>query len=33
MGDFTGLYIYFVGPLLGGGLAALFYDRVYLRGR
>ena len=33
MGDFTDLYIYFVGPLLGGGLAALFYDRVYLRGR
>jgi aquaporin Z len=33
MGNFTDLYIYFIGPLLGGGLAAIFFDRVYLRGR
>jgi MIP family channel proteins len=33
MGNFTDLYVYFIGPLLGGGLAALFFDRVYLRGR
>ena len=33
MGNFTDLFIYFIGPLLGGGLAALFFDRVYLRGR
>jgi len=33
MGNFSSLYIYFVGPLVGGGLAALFYDRVYLRRR
>jgi len=31
MGDLSALYIYIVGPLLGGGLAALLYDRVYLR--
>jgi MIP family channel proteins len=33
MGNFTDLYIYFIGPLLGGGLAALFFDRIYLRRR
>jgi MIP family channel proteins len=32
MGDFTDLYIYFVGPVLGGSLAALLYDRGFLRG-
>jgi glycerol uptake facilitator-like aquaporin len=31
MGNFTDLYVYFIGPLLGGGLAAIFYDRVFLR--
>jgi MIP family channel proteins len=31
MGDFSTLYVYFVGPLIGGAIAALFYDRVYLR--
>lgn len=31
MGNFTALYVYFVGPLIGGGLAALLYDRVFLR--
>lgn len=31
MGDLSTLYIYFVGPLIGGAVAALFYDRIYLR--
>ncbi|HSR48110.1 MAG TPA: aquaporin, partial [Anaerolineales bacterium] len=29
--DFSALPIYFLGPLLGGGLAALVYDRLILR--
>lgn len=29
--DFGALPIYFIGPLLGGGLAAWLYDRVFLR--
>jgi MIP family channel proteins len=32
MGNLGDLYIYFIGPLLGGGVAALLYDRVFLRG-
>lgn len=31
MGDFADLYIYFIGPLLGAGLAAIFFNRLYLR--
>ena len=31
MGDFTDLYVYFVGPAIGGAVGALFYDRVFLR--
>ncbi len=31
MGNFTDLYVYFIGPLVGGGLGAIFYDRVFLR--
>ncbi len=27
----TDFWVYIVGPLLGGGLAALLYDRLYLR--
>lgn len=33
MGNFTDLYIYFIGPVVGASLAALLYDRVYLRQR
>ena len=29
---FQDLWIYVVGPLLGGGLAALLYDRAFLKG-
>lgn len=29
--DFASLWVYFVGPLFGGGLAALVYDRLILR--
>lgn len=29
--DFSALPIYFLGPLVGGGLAALVYDRLILR--
>jgi aquaporin TIP len=32
-GNLNRLFIHFIGPLLGGGLAALFFDRVCLRGR
>lgn len=31
MGDLSQLYIYIVGPLLGGAVAALVYDRLFLR--
>jgi len=27
----TDAWVYWVGPLIGGGLAALAYDRLYLR--
>ncbi|KAL0319280.1 UNVERIFIED_CONTAM: Aquaporin TIP2-1 [Sesamum calycinum] len=30
-GDFTGHWIYWVGPLLGGGLAGLIYSNVYMQ--
>ncbi|KAL0380462.1 UNVERIFIED_CONTAM: Aquaporin TIP2-1 [Sesamum angustifolium] len=29
-GDFSGNWIYWVGPLIGGGLAGLIYSNVYL---
>lgn len=29
-GDFSGNWIYWVGPLVGGGLAGLVYSNVYL---
>jgi glycerol uptake facilitator-like aquaporin len=29
--QFQDIWIYIVGPFLGGGLAALVYDRLYLR--
>lgn len=29
--DFSALYVYFIGPLLGGGAAALLFDRLFLR--
>jgi len=29
--DFSYLWIYIVGPLLGGGLAAIIYDKVFLK--
>lgn len=32
MGDLGTLPIYFLGPGLGGGVAALVYDRLFLRG-
>ena len=31
--DWTDAWIYYVAPLVGGGLAALIYDGVYLSGR
>ncbi|KAG8075699.1 hypothetical protein GUJ93_ZPchr0006g45897 [Zizania palustris] len=31
-GDYTNIWIYFVGPLIGGGLAGLVYRYVYLCG-
>jgi glycerol uptake facilitator-like aquaporin len=33
MADSSALYIYLVGPPVGGGLAALLFDPVHLRGR
>ncbi|KAK4395223.1 Aquaporin TIP2-1 [Sesamum angolense] len=30
-GNFTGHWIYWVGPLLGGGLAGLIYSNVYMQ--
>lgn len=30
-GDFSYLWMYIVGPLVGGGVAALVYDRVFLK--
>jgi glycerol uptake facilitator-like aquaporin len=29
---FEDFWIYIVGPFLGGGLAALLYDRFFVRG-
>jgi len=31
MGDFTDLYVYFIGPAIGAAVGALLYDRVFLR--
>ncbi|KAL8522419.1 hypothetical protein ACS0TY_012530 [Phlomoides rotata] len=31
-GDFTNIWIYFVGPLVGGGLAGLVYPNVFMCG-
>jgi hypothetical protein len=30
-GVFEGLYVYFVGPILGSVAAALLYDSLFLR--
>lgn len=32
MGDFSAIWIYFVGPLAGGAVAAFVYDRLILKG-
>jgi aquaporin TIP len=32
-GKWTDAWLYYIGPLVGGGLAALIYDGVYLAGR
>lgn len=32
MGNFSSFWIYVVGPLAGGTLAALFYDRLFMEG-
>ena len=31
-GELTGMWVYFLGPIIGGTLAALLYDLVILRG-
>jgi aquaporin TIP len=31
--QWTDAWLYYVGPLVGGGLAALIYDGVYLTGK
>jgi aquaporin TIP len=32
-GTWTGIWLYFIGPVIGGTVAALLYDLVILRGR
>jgi aquaporin TIP len=32
-GEYAGLWVYFIGPVIGGTLAALAYDLLILRGR